>query len=778
MKKLFLLLVAAMATMIIFAQPVQRSKVILEVATATWCTYCPAAANAADQLVSNGNQVAVIEYHNTDNFSNTDGDTRTNYYAVSGFPTAFFDGVTNVVGGYACPGTGLYPTYLTDYTSAYSVLSPLTIDVSGTNSGNTYNLVMSVHKLATVTGSDLRLQVALTETNIPTPPWPSAGCMDSVKFVERLMAPDANGSSFSFTSGDVQIIQVSFTKDPSWVNANCSIVAFVQDYSTKTIYNGVQVPLNSLPAPVNVNFTSNITSGCVPTTINYQDQSSGVNAYQWTFPGGTPSSSTLQNPVIAYNTLGTYDATLTAWNTTTFRGNKMVKTSYINAMGIPVTPGTPVGNSQLCVNPPDQTYSVSTVSGATSYTWDFQPPAAGTITPSGTNCTVNFDNAYSGSATLKVKGSNSCGDGPWSPTLTITLSPAPGMPGTPTGPYLLCINPPNSVYQTTGTSPATSYVWEITPTSAGTISGTSTTGTVDWDQSYAGTAQINVAGINNGCQGAWSSSLNVTVNNLPGVFSMTGGGATCATGSGIAVGLNNSETGTTYTLYLDGTATTTVVPGTGSSISFGNQLLAGNYTAEAFNSSTTCTNTMNGTAVVTVDPQVPDAPAEPTGNGAPTGGSTTQYTTTGGNYATSYTWTVTPSQAGTFTGNTTTGSITWSNTYIGSASITVQGVNSCGSGSYSIEFPVNVLTGIGEARMQKLVTVSPNPANGTIRITPLHNMSINLKVFNSLGSLMIEKENLDLNGSYQLDISGLAPGIYYFSILTDAAHQIQKVIVD
>ena len=103
---------------------------------------------------------------------------------------------------------------------------------------------------------------------------------------------------------------------------------------------------------------------------------------------------------------------------------------------------------------------------------------------------------------------------------------------------------------------------------------------------------------------------------------------------------------------------------------------------------------------------------------------------------------------------------------------------SCGSGSYSIEFPVNVLTGIGEARMQKLVTVSPNPANGTIRITPLHNMSINLKVFNSLGSLMIEKENLDLNGSYQLDISGLAPGIYYFSILTDAAHQIQKVIVD
>jgi hypothetical protein len=187
---------------------------------------------------------------------------------------------------------------------------------------------------------------------------------------------------------------------------------------------------------------------------------------------------------------------------------------------------------------------------------------------------------------------------------------------------------------------------------------------------------------------------------------------------------------------------------------------------------------MNGIVVVTVDPQVPDAPAQPTGNSAPSAGTTTDYTTAGGTYATAYSWEVTPASAGTFSGSTTTGSITWSPTYQGSASIKVQGVNSCGAGSYSIDFPVNVITGIAEPTKQKIVTLYPNPAKGMINIIPLFKMKTDLKVFNSQGCVVIEKNSLSLNGSYQLDISGLVPGIYFFNILTDNAQQIQKVVVE
>ena len=62
-------------------------------------------------------------------------------------------------------------------------------------------------------------------------------------------------------------------------------------------------------------------------------------------------------------------------------------------------------------------------------------------------------------------------------------------------------------------------------------------------------------------------------------YAITGGGAYCGQGgTGSPVGLANSETGVDYTLYLDGTPTTTIVAGTGSAISFGDQLTAGDYT--------------------------------------------------------------------------------------------------------------------------------------------------------------------------------------------------------
>jgi serine protease len=54
----------------------------------------------------------------------------------------------------------------------------------------------------------------------------------------------------------------------------------------------------------------------------------GPNSWSWSFPGGTPSSSNLQNPTnIVYNTPGTYSVTLTVTNA--FGSNSVTKTGYI-----------------------------------------------------------------------------------------------------------------------------------------------------------------------------------------------------------------------------------------------------------------------------------------------------------------------------------------------------------------------------------------------------------------------------------------------------------------
>lgn len=49
---------------------------------------------------------------------------------------------------------------------------------------------------------------------------------------------------------------------------------------------------------------------CQGETVSYTSKSVGAASYAWTFEGGTPSTSTAENPVVTYNTIGTYDVSL------------------------------------------------------------------------------------------------------------------------------------------------------------------------------------------------------------------------------------------------------------------------------------------------------------------------------------------------------------------------------------------------------------------------------------------------------------------------------------
>ncbi len=92
---------------------------------------------------------------------------------------------------------------------------------------------------------------------------------------------------------------------------------------------------------------------------------------------------------------------------------------------------------------------------------------------------------------------------------------------------------------------------------------------------------------------------------IPTPFTVTGSGSYCVGSGGLAVGLDNSQADVLYTLYRDGTAQPDPVPGSGSSISFGNQLF-GTYTVIGVNGDGT--SGMNGSAVIIENP-IPPAPS-------------------------------------------------------------------------------------------------------------------------------------------------------------------------
>ena len=62
-------------------------------------------------------------------------------------------------------------------------------------------------------------------------------------------------------------------------------------------------------------FSSNVTSGCAPLTVQYINQSVGsITSYNWVFQGGSPPTSTNPNPTVTYFNPGSFDVTLTVTN--------------------------------------------------------------------------------------------------------------------------------------------------------------------------------------------------------------------------------------------------------------------------------------------------------------------------------------------------------------------------------------------------------------------------------------------------------------------------------
>jgi len=68
-------------------------------------------------------------------------------------------------------------------------------------------------------------------------------------------------------------------------------------------------------API-ADFSSEFRTACVGDAIDFKDASwrAGVTSYLWTFPGGSPATSTLANPTVTYAQDGYHDVTLTVTN--------------------------------------------------------------------------------------------------------------------------------------------------------------------------------------------------------------------------------------------------------------------------------------------------------------------------------------------------------------------------------------------------------------------------------------------------------------------------------
>lgn len=232
--------------------------VVAEEFTATWCTYCPGAARGLDELYERTyDSVVVIAYHSSssDPFYTQESAQRASYYNISGYPTAYFDGIISEVGGLHY-GT-MFPFYKRDFNQRKNIPSNLNIDLSvnydpGTNTGTVTAIIQNTSS-SSISGI---LHFVIVENNIPYN-WQG---MTELDFVVRDMLPDANGESVTIPANGTITRSRNFTISSSWNENNCHIVVFVQA-SSKEIYQGAETGIIQEPEPLWYDYTLNEVSG-------------------------------------------------------------------------------------------------------------------------------------------------------------------------------------------------------------------------------------------------------------------------------------------------------------------------------------------------------------------------------------------------------------------------------------------------------------------------------------------------------------------------------------
>jgi hypothetical protein len=242
MKSLSVIVLALLVPLTLQAS--QRVMVIEDV-TATWCTYCPGGARGMEELdFRSYDSVVPIAYHasSSDPYYTADAAARLSYYGITGYPTVVLDGSNQIVGGLHT-GT-MYPTYLNYFRTRMGVSSPLTIalSIAYDTTARTGTLTIKIHNTS---GSSVsgQLHTVLTESHIYYP-WQG---MDSLHYVERAMLPSSSGEAITVAAGDSLAKTRDFTVNASWVAGHCDFVVFVQNNSSKEMYQGARIAVIDVP---------------------------------------------------------------------------------------------------------------------------------------------------------------------------------------------------------------------------------------------------------------------------------------------------------------------------------------------------------------------------------------------------------------------------------------------------------------------------------------------------------------------------------------------------
>lgn len=499
-----------------------------------------------------------------------------------------------------------------------------------------------------------------------------------------------------FKDSHAQTFSPSVTPAQGGYYSNSAGVSFsytIGEPSNTTLNNGSNIFSQGFEQPEVQVYTGTVATGpfCANTAISVPYTTKGIIGSNNVFTAQLSNASgSFAAPVnigtLVSNTSGTINAVIPTGTIAGTGYRIRVKSSLpefsardnganitvINPSAKPATPGAISGTTPICPDLTVYSYSIASVTNATTYTWTI-PANCTLLSGQGTtSITVQFTSLYTGGS-IKVTAGNCIGTS-GARTLTVAKKVKPATPGTISGTTPVCTG--NSyAYSIAPIANATTYTWSV-PANATLVGGQGSTNvTVSFQAGYV-TSNISVtAGNCGGTSAAKTLSIaKATAPATPGVI--TGAVAVCP---GVyTYSVPAQATASSFTWTSPANASITNGQGTNTvEITFDAGFTTGTLSVVANNcSGTSAARTL---ALKTT----PGAPAAITGPIANVCGTTTGivYSIAPILGASSYTWAVT---GGTITGGQGTTSITVDFPAVfASATVKVKEITSCSSsGAY------------------------------------------------------------------------------------------------